>query len=89
MATVGLALALGGIAQIISPVAKDNLSDKDGKNETQRMFNGPVNVVTQGGPIPLVYGRKIVGSVVGSAGIHIDAVAFTGPGNGQNPEFGG
>lgn len=77
MAALGGALLLGGIGQMLTPTPKSNLQSTDGGGtSTQRMFNGPVNVTTQGGCMPLIYGRCYVGSVVGSAGIHLDQVTL-------------
>lgn len=65
---IGLALALGGVAQMLTPTPKKSADPS--KEDTQSyVFSGPANVSTQGAPIPIGYGRMIVGSVVVSAGI--------------------
>jgi len=70
---IGGALILGGTAQLITPkpppiggVNKplDNPSALQSYN-----FSGIQNTSTQGTPIPVVYGKTIVGSVTLSAGI--------------------
>lgn len=66
---LGVALTLGGIAQLLAPVPKN----EDGKKQDNGIFDGPVNVTAQGAPIPIGYGRLIVGSVVASAGITVQA----------------
>ncbi|OCW28133.1 tail assembly protein [Pseudomonas aylmerensis] len=67
---VGLALAAGGVIQMLSPQAK-GLGTQDGpNNRPSYSFNGPVNTSVQGNPVPLLYGRMIVGSAVISAGIY-------------------
>lgn len=38
------------------------------------IFNGAVNVVEQGGPVPLIYGRHLAGSVIISAGITTERI---------------
>jgi predicted phage tail protein len=40
------------------------------ENKASYNFNGPINTTAQGNPVPLGYGRKIVGSAVVSAGIY-------------------
>lgn len=68
LALVGASLVLGGISQLLSP----NPSNKEGKRSY--FFNGPVNTTNQGNPVPLCYGRLIVGSHVISAGITLDKI---------------
>ena len=66
----GASMALGGAVQLLSPQPK-GLSSQDGPNNRPRYsFNGPVNTSVQGNPVPLLYGRMIVGSAVISAGIY-------------------
>lgn len=62
---LGGALILGGVAQMLAPTPKTN----DGKTNENPYFNGPVNTVQQGVPVPVGYGRAIVGSAVISASI--------------------
>ncbi|ERO65287.1 tail assembly protein [Pseudomonas piscis] len=67
---VGTSMALGGVIQMLSPQAK-GLSTQDGpNNRPSYSFNGAVNTSVQGNPVPLLYGRMIVGSAVISAGIY-------------------
>jgi len=66
----GAALMLGGVAQMLSPQQR-GLSTKDSPNNgASYNFNGPVNTTAQGNPVPLLYGRMVVGSAVISAGIY-------------------
>ena len=66
MGYLGTGLALGGAAMMLSPdVPEGNTSEK----AENYLFGGPVNTVKQGEPIPLVYGRAIVGSKTISASI--------------------
>ncbi|MBN3758153.1 hypothetical protein G3N95_34920 [Paraburkholderia sp. Tr-20389] len=58
MMGLGASLALGGVAQMISP-------HLPGKNHPVLQAQ---NVVSEGGPVPLLYGRMRVGSMVVSAG---------------------
>ncbi|WP_186100307.1 tail assembly protein [Burkholderia gladioli] len=63
----GASMALGGIVQMISPQTSGLASTAD--NGTSYYFNGPVNSAAQGEPVPIVYGRMIVGSKRISSGI--------------------
>lgn len=69
---MGGALALGGVVQLVSPQQR-GLSARDSPNNgASYNFNGAVNTFAQGGPVPLLYGRMIVGSSVISAGIYAE-----------------
>ena len=66
----GVGMTAGGVVQMLSPQAK-GLGTQDGpNNRPSYSFNGPVNTSVQGNPVPLLYGRMIVGSAVISAGIY-------------------
>lgn len=68
---VGAMLALSGAAGILTP--KQDASPQDLNNSPDNKpsytFNGAVNTFAQGYPVPVGYGRMIVGSAVISAGI--------------------
>lgn len=67
---MGASMALGGVVQMLSPQQSSNSADAERpKNRPSYNFNGPVNSTAQGHPVPLCYGRMIVGSAVISAGI--------------------
>lgn len=73
---LGGALILGGVAQLLTPtptVAQGVDSQDDPRKSYS--FSGIQNTSRQGTPLPRVYGRMIVGSVVASAGI--DTVQVT------------
>ena len=70
--SVGVSLALGGVAQMLAPQPKF-----EGPQEEQQpsyVFNGAVNTTAQGQPVPVGYGRMIVGSAVISAGISVEDI---------------
>ena len=67
---LGLALIMTGVAQMLSPQPKGISARNSPANEPSYSFNGAVNTTAQGGPVPLGYGRMIVGSAVISAGIY-------------------
>jgi predicted phage tail protein len=68
---LGLALTLGGIAQMITPVPKQSdFGEADPSGGFA--FSGLQNVSQEGIPVPVVYGEMIVGSVVLSTGLIAD-----------------
>ncbi len=70
VAMMGMSMAMGGVMQMLSPQVK-GLGAKDRpENGASYAFNGAVNTTAQGNPVPLGYGRLIVGSAVVSAGIY-------------------
>lgn len=67
---VGVSLALGGVTQMMTKQPKGLDTNDRAENSPSYSFNGPVNTQAQGNPVPLLYGRMIVGSAVLSAGIY-------------------
>lgn len=80
IAMLGVALALAGVSQMLSP--EDNKETKD----QSYTFSGPGNGYGQGSPVPLVYGEVICGSAMISGGVDIDRLA---PGSAGGGSFGG
>ena len=66
---VGASLALGGVAQLLTPVPKIP-QGPDTANDPRKTsnFSGIQQTSRQGIPVPCVYGMTLVGSVVISAG---------------------
>ena len=64
---LGGALMLGGVSQMLTPVPEAPSEEKP--NSFQ--FNSPVNTSIAGLPVPVLYGERMVGSVVISAGINV------------------
>ena len=73
----GIALTIGGVVQMLTPVPSTNTSDDNNKpdNKPSYTFNGGVNTSAQGYPVPVGYGRMVVGSAVISAGIVAEELA--------------
>jgi predicted phage tail protein len=69
MGSIGLSLVLGGVAQMLAPQPKNEAGSQESKNSPSYVFNGAVNTTAQGQPVPVGYGRLIVGSAVISAGL--------------------
>ena len=66
---IGATLALSGISQIISPMPEAGDDSEKLRNFT---FSGIVNTDQQGLPVPIAYGRVVVGSAVISSGLDVD-----------------
>lgn len=69
-ASMGISMALGGVAQLMSPMPKGLGTMDRPDNRSSYSFNGPVNTSIQGSPVGLLYGELTVGSAVVSAGIY-------------------
>lgn len=65
LGSMGLALIIGGVSTLLS----SPLPERKNGNVQSYTFTGPTNTSAQGVPVPLGYGRLIVGSAVISAGI--------------------
>lgn len=70
MYNMAAALAMGGISAMLYKAPQNNLQTA---SEVEQMkgsyFNGPINMSTQGSPVPLAYGKVITGSVIVHAGV--------------------
>ena len=71
---IGVALVLGGVAQMLSPVPRPPGPAEAPTQLESNSFSGVVNTVRQGVPVPIAYGRVFVGSAVVSAGLDVDQV---------------
>ena len=82
----GTAMLIGGVIQLLSPPPKAPRNTDRAGNQPSYVFNGAINTQAQGNPVPVLYGRMIVGSAVISAGIHAEdyAPATAGVGTGTN-----
>ena len=66
---IGASMVLGGVAQLISPSATMAMKANDPRKLQSYSFSGIQNTSVQGTPIPCVYGKMFVGSVLLSASI--------------------
>lgn len=66
IAGAGISLTLGGITTLLSTVPK-NTGGGTGDTLSSFYFNGPANTQQQGAPVPVVYGRVLIGSQAVSA----------------------
>lgn len=74
--SIGASLVLGGVAQLLTPVPRlpQGPDTQDDPRKTFS-FSGIQNSSRMGTPVPVVYGRMLVGSVTISAGIDTVQVA--------------
>jgi len=70
---MGGAMIFGGISQILAPTIESDA----GNEEQSYLFDGAINSVKQGTPVPILYGRMIVGGATISASVKSNQ--FTGP----------
>jgi predicted phage tail protein len=71
IATFGAMIALGGMAMMFAPSPKAQKASAGAKDESSFILNGPVNTPYQGGPVPLLYGEFLAGSLTISSEITI------------------
>lgn len=82
IAMLGASMAISGVMGMISqPSAPQQAASMQSATDYSRpedrpsfLFNGVVNNTQQGGPVPLVFGHHLAGSVVVSAGIQVEDI---------------
>jgi predicted phage tail protein len=76
MVKVGIAMVIGGAIQMLTPVPKSPSQQDQAstENKPSYLFNGSFNSTQQGLPVPVVYGRMLVGSSVVSVGTWAEAL---------------
>jgi len=61
----GIGMVAGGIISLISSPPKfEDFREAENSGPSSYLFNGPINVTREGGPVPVGYGRIIAGSQV-------------------------
>ena len=84
LSAIGAGMVIGGVADIISPMAPPGLEASKEAARLQNMsFSGVVNTARQGLPVPIAYGRVFVGSAVISSGFDVDHTPNTTTGTGN------
>ncbi|EPH3178574.1 tail assembly protein [Citrobacter freundii] len=71
MFAAGASMALGGIAQMLSPQPGGLASKQDADNKASYAFGDVTNTAAQGYPVPLLYGKRRIGGAIISAGIYV------------------
>lgn len=65
---LGLGLAAAGVFSLLSQPPKfEDFREIETGGKTSYLFSGPTNVIGEGGPVPLGYGRLLIGSQAISA----------------------
>lgn len=65
----GINMIVGGVIQLLAPHPRGQGSKDKNEDVPSYAFNGTVNTMAQGNPVPLLYGKMKAGSAVISAGI--------------------
>lgn len=68
----GATLLFGGLAQALAKSPQT-------QNSNSYLFSGPVNTTQQGNPVPILYGRLMIGSQVVSASLQAYDIAIGSP----------
>ncbi len=72
LVAIGIALfAAGTVALLSRPPAFQNFRNIDKFGNQSYLFSGPTNIIGEGGPVPVGYGRMLVGSQVISSAYRI------------------
>lgn len=71
---VGVGVALGGVSEVLGRGFESTTPYEKDENRPSNSFSGPVNTLAQGHPVPVGYGRMIVGAQVISARISIKTI---------------
>ncbi|MHC8289493.1 tail assembly protein [Pseudomonas sp. XS1P51] len=76
MMAIGIGMALGGVVQMLTPVPKSGSQQEQAstENKPSYLFNGAFNSTQQGLPVPVVYGKMLVGSSVVAIGTWAEAL---------------
>ncbi len=74
---IGIGLIVGGVVEMMFAPGKPTTPGdaENTSNMPSYAFDGAVNVAGAGGPIPLCYGKVIVGSQIASAGLAVESLA--------------
>lgn len=73
--SIAISAAISSIASsLFAPSKADSKNSERAENRPSYLFNGPVNTVVQGHPVPVGYGRLRVGSQVISSGIFTEQI---------------
>jgi predicted phage tail protein len=86
----GIALIASGVIGLLSSPPKfDDFREIDQGGKVSYLFSGPANIVGEGGPVPVGYGRAIIGSQVISAAYVIVDYDVNDPSSTIRNEYGG
>lgn len=73
VASVGVSLVIGGVAMLLTSSPDANYANReDPDKRASFIFDGAQNRMEQGGPVPLVYGEMLTGSVVVAGAVDVE-----------------
>lgn len=79
-AAIGKALILGGLIQLVSPQRRDGgRAERPDSLPSYGFDAGPLNTTQQGLPVPLAFGRMVIGSAEISKGLATDDLVPSAP----------
>lgn len=70
--SMGGAMMLGDVIQILSPQPGGLAMKNDADNKPSYAFGGVTNTASQGYPVPVLYGKRRIGGAIISAGIYVE-----------------
>lgn len=74
----GIGLVAAGVMNLLAAPPKfDDFAEIDKGGKRSYLFNGPQNTIREGGPVPLGYGRALIGSQTISASYEINNIAVS------------
>lgn len=76
MMQIGIAMTIGGVIQMLTPVPKSSSQQEQAvtENKPSYLFNGAFNSTQQGLPVTLIYGEMLGGSSVVAIGTWAEAI---------------
>ena len=67
----GIGMFVGGVAGLLMPTVDMSNQDPDG-NKANKGFGSAVTTVSQGNPVPILYGEREIGGFYASGGIYAE-----------------
>ena len=67
----GIGMFVGGVAGLLMPTVDMSSQDPDG-NKANKGFGSAVTTVSQGNPVPILYGEREIGGFYASGGIYAE-----------------
>lgn len=70
LTSIGISMMLGGVVQMLTPQPDFNAgASSSADNKPNYAFGAPVNTVSMGYPVPVLYGQREIGGAIISAGM--------------------
>ncbi len=68
LVAAGVGMLAGGVATLLAPTPDVSVANDEG-NKPNNGFGGAITTTAQGNPVPILYGRRLIGGFIVSAGI--------------------